>query len=294
MWTKNLTAYKRICQEYQDQVPVFFQPWWLDAVCSNGQWKPLVQGNSIWPVYCTQKWGIPYVTLPPLTPRLGWFSPALSPLPTGKMPFFAPYSVQHFAPNAAQEAWFEQKRHRITKRQYYLLKAPFDREVIWEQMNTMSKRQIRKGLEGLQFKEESDAKNLHSMMCRSLQRRSVEPCLSAHALEQIVRAALCANSGLVLSACDEQGKVHASAFFIWDRSCVYFICGGFDERIKQIGASRCLLWKGLSLAAHSHKSFEFGGGSDAGVGAVYAALGGVRQPYYRAVRYWPFFLKHFT
>lgn len=60
-------------------LPVFFQPWWLDAVCP-GAWGVCLSKNGegkiigILPFFYLKKWFLPFIDMPPLTPYLGpWF-----------------------------------------------------------------------------------------------------------------------------------------------------------------------------------------------------------------------------
>ena len=89
----------------------------------------------------------------------------------------------------------------------------------------------------------------------------------------------------MLTARNQQGQSVASAFFMWDYATVYYILGGFDERIPHNGAPRLLIWEGIKMACEQGKSFEFGGGSDPGVGDTFISMGGQKKGYFRAVRY---------
>jgi len=62
-----------------EDLPLFFQPWYLDIVCDKGEWGVSLahlgdQGISgIWPYYIKSVVGISSLALPPLTPYLGPF-----------------------------------------------------------------------------------------------------------------------------------------------------------------------------------------------------------------------------
>jgi hypothetical protein len=287
VWTKNLSEYERICRENQSKIPVYFQPWWLHAACGKGNWKPYVHvpSETIWPVYRKFKWCIPYVTMPPLTPRLGWYSPGIAlPHEPGPLPFRPFHMVQHVANNSTLKYWFETQGFTVTERSFYLRESPFVVENLWESLSSMSKRQIKKAEAQLRIQPEQDASVLHDMMLKSLRRHQIRHCIAFERLQEMVLAALQHQSGCIWTARDAQERPHAAAFMLWDEKTLYFVGGGLDESIKQIGASRLLLWKGIELAAQTGKAFEFGGGSDPGVGAVYDSMGGRKKIYYVALR----------
>lgn len=66
----------RIWAETCTHLPIFYQPWWLDAVCPD-QWGVALakdEGGKIigvLPFYRTKKWFLPGIDMPPLTPYLG-------------------------------------------------------------------------------------------------------------------------------------------------------------------------------------------------------------------------------
>src|SRR6185312_12801223 len=69
----NKSIYKKICEQ-KVSLPVFLQPWWLDAVC--GEWdveiaKKGEQVTGVWPYAIVKKAGVTILRNPRLTPYLG-------------------------------------------------------------------------------------------------------------------------------------------------------------------------------------------------------------------------------
>ncbi len=70
--------YHTWCSETENQVPIYYQGFWLDAVCSNYTWKAFIvrlHGKviGIWPLYIRQSWFMKWVDHPLFTPHLGLF-----------------------------------------------------------------------------------------------------------------------------------------------------------------------------------------------------------------------------
>ena len=68
-------AYTTFCTQVPD-VPVFLQPWYLDAVCQDGDWAAavVVEGDrpvAVLPYFVKQKRGFRYTTQPLFTKYLG-------------------------------------------------------------------------------------------------------------------------------------------------------------------------------------------------------------------------------
>jgi hypothetical protein len=288
MWTQNIEAYQRICAENTDKFPIFFQPWWLDAACCNGYWIPYVheESSTIWPVYYTRKWGIPYCTVPPLSPRLGWKS-ADKTFPSLLIndPIDTLYSLQHFDHEQVISEWFEQKNYQIVPKSYFTLDQPIILATALQTLRPTARQRLKKAMLNFEVVQETDVSNLHQMSIRSLARHGIKHTLGIARLEKIVAATAAHQSGIVLTARNKQGQSVASAFFIWDNHTVYYTLGGFDERIPHNGAPRLLIWEGIKIACEQGKSFEFGGGSDPGVGDTFISMGGQKKSYTKAVRY---------
>jgi hypothetical protein len=288
MWTQNLVAYQRICAENTDKFPIFFQPWWLDAACCNGYWVPYVheESSTIWPVYYTRKWGMLYCTLPPFTPRLGWKSTSKT-LPSILIndPINTIYSLQHFDNEHIISNWFEHKKYTIIPKNYFKIDQPIILATALKKLRPTARQLLKKAMLNFEVVQETEVTRLYQMSVRSLSRHGIKNRLGIHQLESIVAAVTTHQSGIMLTARNKQGQTLASAFFIWDHDTVYFTLGGFDERIPQNGAPRLLIWEGIKIACEQGKSFEFGGGSDPGVGHTFISMGGQKGGYLRAVRY---------
>jgi hypothetical protein len=70
-------AYRAFCAEAPRDFPLFFQDWYLDAVCAgHGRWQGMVLKKNdrvvaVWPLLLKTKWRQTYVVMPPLARFLG-------------------------------------------------------------------------------------------------------------------------------------------------------------------------------------------------------------------------------
>ena len=73
----NKEEYIRLCAE-NDDIPVFMQPWWLDAVCAGKEWDVLLSREDssnpesakilgAMPYLLRKKWGMRYIVMPQQT-----------------------------------------------------------------------------------------------------------------------------------------------------------------------------------------------------------------------------------
>ena len=71
----NKEKYIRFCEE-NDFVPIFSQPWWMDAVCVDGYWDVLLYEKNgeilgALPFYVKKRFGLSYITQPQLNAMTG-------------------------------------------------------------------------------------------------------------------------------------------------------------------------------------------------------------------------------
>jgi len=64
---KQKEKYILFCQE-ENAIPIFSQPWWLDAVCDYGYWDVAIveRGGQIWatmPYYIRKRYGFTFITM---------------------------------------------------------------------------------------------------------------------------------------------------------------------------------------------------------------------------------------
>ena len=100
--------------------------------------------------------------------------------------------------------------------------------------------------------------------------------LTRHWLEHSARKLLC--------AVDEQGRVHAAAYFVYDENTCYYLIGGGDPELRNSGAASLLLWEGIRFASTVSRSFDFEGSMIEDIERFFRAFGGTPQVYYRVSR----------
>ena len=285
-WIIDLPLYEQRVRQLQHQIPLFFQPWWLDAACGPDHWYPLCHPTEalIWPVFLRQKGPFRYLTMPPLTPRLGTCPPQLpSDADWTELRRLFPgliYCLQHFSTEIPPK---RAENGVLTPRHHYSIERTGDTGILWDNTHTLARRHIRKSEQLLTLQPNADPDQLYALMQRSLARHGVSHLLSPARFRLMVEASLTAGQGAVWAAKDDSGQIHAAIWLVWDHQSVYYLAGGLDDRIRQVGASRWLLWKGMELA--QGRRFDFGGGMSPSVGQVYASLGGQITPYTRMVWY---------
>lgn len=283
--------YATFCRQHAAQLPLFLQPWWLDAVSAGrGSWRGLVLRNGdhiegIWPLYRTTKWGLPYYTQPLLTPYCGpfWtedvpnmdaaFARAIKQLPHALILRFAMPTAQPEAA-ALRSAGF-----RLVP--YYTYRRTCE-EVSLSQFGSMTKRLLNKGLRTLRVQADDTSAHLLALAQTP---HSYYQHIAPTWFEQLYQACLAKGQGRIWSVWDTQNQLNAAAFFAWDNQWVYYLMPCTDKRFRGGGAARLLIWQGLQWAQSQGLGFDFEGGMPTNLDQLYASFGANRHHYWQVVRY---------
>ena len=276
-----MNRYTAFCRQHEAAMPLFYQPWWLDAVCDSGHWIPFIfEDQAVWPVYIKQKGPFKKVTIPVLTGRLGpWGKTSNLQSVLKQLPFVLG-KVIHVAGTKDTIRAFADLGFRTDEFRHYIIPSNKTLQQAEAGLSTMARRNLRSAAGELSVIKSDNINTLHALMSRSLERHGEKNPVSLPVATRLFAALSERECGAVWSAQNKEQQTVAAAFFAWDAQTVYYLAGGLDERLPQSGASRFLLWEGVKFALESGRSFDFGGGFVESVDAVYRSMGGVPQPYW--------------
>lgn len=282
-------------------VPIFHQPWWLDALVP-GQWDAVTVergGRTVarLPFVLRGPRWMRVLSQPPLTPFLGpWvrgepdakFTTALSDEMDLQAQLEAALPVaaafrQSFAPTVATGLPFIWAGYRAEVRYTYRLEDLSSEETLWSGLAGNIRREIRKAGRQLVVRDDLGIDGFHDIWAKTFSRQQVRA--PDPGLVERVEAA-CAGRGArtVLFACDAADRVHAVAYLVWDRSTAYYLMGGGDPDLRTSGASSLLLWEGIRRARAEADVFDFEGSMLPPVERFFRAFGGRPAPYLRVSR----------
>jgi hypothetical protein len=289
VWAINLDQYREFCKNHTAEIPLFYQPWWLDAVCVTGHWLPFVSkdGQSVWPVFIKKKGPFRKITMPPLTARLGPWPIHLAysskdTIEIIKKSGFALGFVQHLSGNLSDYTFLKNAGFQLRAFSHYIIQPDNTAAQIAKKMNSLSRRNLQKAALCLDCQPLKNMSVLDNLITRSLARHGEQNPIPLATAERLFKILVEKEQGTAWMAVDQETQIHAAVLLAWDNETIYYLAGGLDDRIPQIGASRFLLWKGIELALQHHKQFDFGGGFVPGVDAVYQSMGGESKTYVRA------------
>ncbi len=276
---------------------IFEEPWWLDAVAP-GLWGEAIvrAGEAVvarLPYVLKRRGGLVVVGQPPLTQTLG---PWMDRLPQkqskraarektlvadllGQIPRFH-LMQQDLAPSFTNALPFYWAGFDVRVRYTYRIDDVSDLNKVWSEFDQRARRSVRKAEQNLEVRPSEDIEPLIKLIDRTLRRagaRAPDPDL----VRRIDSVLAGRGRRSLFYAVDSANRMHAVAYFVWDDFTTYYLLGGRDEAMPEVGAPSLLMWAGIQGAAQRGQIFDFEGSMLAPIEEFFRGFGGVPTPYLR-------------
>ncbi|MBA3648943.1 MAG: GNAT family N-acetyltransferase [Chitinophagales bacterium] len=284
---------KKFCQS----VPVFHQPFWLDAVAGKNWdvalitkderllasmpfvFKKTLAGREIIMPHLTQFLG-PYYQLTASTYRsrlneeMDLISDLLSQIPSNSI-FFQRwhFSFQNWLP-------FYWERYRQTVRYTYILENILDHDILWSQFNEKIRREIKKAANNYIIEESKDVDAFYWLLKKNLLTKGNRIAFSREVLQNLYNGCKSNNAGQLWIAKDSSGKIDAAIFIVWDRTAAYYLIGGKNPENKNTGTMSFLFWHAIKTMSERVSVFDFEGSMIKGVENYFRSFGAKQKPYF--------------
>ncbi len=287
----------------EPQLPLCFQPWYLDAVCAGGSWGLALQEEDkqitgVWTWFEKKFLGLPYLTMPHFTKWMGpWLHPGrpggltqdherltalMAQLPrVVKQDQDCHPSLQNWLP--MYWAGYQQ-----STRYTYILQVD-DLEQVKAGCNRNVRRTIHKGESRLHLEEQADIAVLYLLLEKSFARQHLSLPYSLPLLTKHIQSLEENHAVKLFFALDDAGNYHGASALSWDQHRAYYHLSGDDPTFRESGAGIYLTWKAIEYTqAHLRgRVFDFLGSMLPGVELVRRNFGARQEPYFRISK-WPF------
>ncbi len=291
----NKIKYAKFISNFDD-VSIFSQPWWLDAVCGEDNWNViLVERDGIpvgsLPYFIKKKWFLNVITQPPLTQTIEplfdikaknkdekntkYLSEIIAKLP--KVPKFQ-MNLHSSITNWLPFFWegYSQSNYYT-----YILDSENDRESIWRDMSGKRRTEIRKSIKKeIKITSNESIETFYSLYKDTFLRKKRNPPYKKEFIINLINTCLERKSGRLLFSKNRDGITLSCAFFVWDNKKTYYLLGGLNANENTYGAQSLLLWDAIKYSIDSSKSFDFEGSMDKGIGQFFSSFGSERNNYF--------------
>ena len=288
-------AYHQFCQQNKD-LPIFFQDWYLDAVCKEGTWESaIIQKNKqvvgILPYYLKKKGPFTYITMPPLTKMMGPYittsyrkEPHFTKICKAlieQLPKVA-YYEQLFSYQITNWLPFYWKNFQQTTRYSYLLDIT-DLEGVYANFSAdYRNNKIKKAKQLVSIVKNFPLKDLYEVNKMSFDRQGIAIPYSFNFLTHLDKTLSTHQAKASFFAVDAQQQIHAVAYLIWDKERAYYLLAGDNPLLRNSGASTLLVWEMIQFAKEELgvKSFDFQGSMLASIERVRRQFGAQQKSYF--------------
>ena len=293
-------TYREICRQSKE-LPVFFQDWYLDAVCQDGEWGVLIGRHkdrvaAVFPYFLKQKWGFRYFSMPHFVKHLGPFifpefrAPKLSIRilqdMIDRLPKIASFK-QDFHPTLTNWLPFYWHGYEQTTRYTYQLDLTKSLTDLFDNLNRNMRRNIRKAESQVCVLEDLPLETFYHINHKSFQRQGLPIPYTFDLLKRHDEALGYHGSRKIFYARDERRNIHSVAYLIWDHRTAYYHLSGDDPAFRQSGSGILLTWKAIEYTKEvlNLPVFDFEGSMLEPVETIRRQFGARQQPYFRIWKY---------
>ena len=293
--------YLDFCRAAPD-VPVFAQPWYLDACAADGTWDVVLaeeKGRVVaaLPFFYKQKGPFKYATMPPF---VKWLGPYLLPELRGRLPKehellqallaqLPPLAAfkQNFYPTATNWLPFYWQQYQQTTYYTYRLHHLRDLTRVQAGLGTGIRRDIRLAQQQVRVVHDLSLAEFYRVNLLSFARQGLPAPYSLAQLGRLDAALMAEGQRQLFFAVDAQGRVHSVAYLIWDATTAYFLLAGDDPALRSSGAGVLLAWACIRYASEvlGLDCFDFEGSMLPGVERIRVRFGAVQTPYFFVWKY---------
>ena len=284
-----------------DNTCIFHQPWWLEAVAP-GKWDiiEIKKGGQVFasmPIVMEKRFGMNFLTMPPLTQSLG---PWIKPLP-GKystrlskekellnqlIEQLPPFSFFRQRFHYSQNNWlpFYWKGFNQTTKYTYILEDISDPEMVWDNLQGNIRREIRKARATVQVETTEDPNLMWKIWNLNFEQKGEKVKTKYEDFIRIDKACAKHNSRKIFIARDQDNNVHSSMYLVWDEQSAYYLIGGANPEFRTTGAASFLMYEAIKFASDKSKRFDFEGSMIESVERFFRGFGGIQTPYFEITK----------
>lgn len=274
----------------RDQLPLFSQPWWLDAACAAAGWDVVVatdrSGMTASMPYTLKRRGpLTIITQPDLTQKLGITFTNYETLSGDK---------------------YESTREKLTKElfeklpHYHVFTQTFDQSygdwlpLHWQGCSQSTRYSFELALSGSDDERESNFSHAKRKNLRRAEKlvtvredldvdqalehlgRTLQGDLSypPETLGRIMEASFARGQGKIFYAIDQTATIHSFAFFVWDDDRAYFLVSSVDPEFRNSGSLTLLVAHAMRWLSPRVGYFDFEGSMIQGVARSFRQFSG--------------------
>lgn len=296
----NKRKYKEFCNN-EINIPIFSQPWWLDAVCGGDNWDVVLyeKGGHIWaslPFYIKVNYGFTFLSMPLFTQKLGpyvkypnkqkyykrlsWEKECLTYL-FENLPSYDIYNqnFDYIINNWLPLYWMDYKQ---TTKYTYVINKNQDVEKSFE--NDIKRRYNKAKENNVEVIESHDIRLFYEINKKTFDRKEMKIPHTFNELNNLYNSAK-KNNAVKIFVAMQNDNIIAGAMLVYDCNTVYYILGGVDDELKSLGGMDAVLIKCILFANESSRNFDFEGSMVESIEKYFRSFGALQKRYFNIKKY---------
>lgn len=292
--------YEKFCTK--TYIPIFSQPWWLDAVCGKDNWGVHVLEKSgqllgAMPYYVENRNGYEIITKAHHSQNNGILinyqqnmkyvamldrqeevvnemCDYIESLGVDKYEQQYHYSFTNYLP-------FKWRDYSAMIRYTYVIDDTSDMEKICSNFKYIVRNQIKKAEKIVTIKEGMEIDKFYEINKLSYDRQGIEVPFSLKLLSRIEECCVAHDCRKILYAQDEEGNIHSVAYLVWDAQALYFLINGIDMDFTWSQSNSLLIRESIRVAHDLGRKFDFEGSVLQPIEHIFRGFGAEQKMYFR-------------
>lgn len=287
--------YHKFCKQNKD-LPIFFQDWYLDVACKEGEWQVAIvekahQPVGVLPYYIKKKGPFQYITMPPLTKMMGpYVVPAFRKEPKfteickaliKQLPPVA-YFEQTFTYDITNWLPFYWAQYQQSTRYSFLLDISDLDQVYRGFASNYRNNKMKKAKALVKIVRDLPLTDFYRVNKLSFDRQGIAVPYSEEFVQHFDKVLGDYGSRTTFFAVDEAEQIHSVAYVIWDQQRAYYLMAGDDPDLRGSGASILLVWEIIKFVKEELglNEFDFQGSMIQGIERVRRQFGAKQVSYF--------------
>ncbi|MBP7273259.1 MAG: hypothetical protein KA974_05435 [Saprospiraceae bacterium] len=292
-------AYRIFCEQHEATIPVFQQPWYLDAACGSDNWDAvfLIQRNdpeqkiiAVMPFYLKKKLGFTYIQQPAL---VKWWSPLIAPQLRHKEQSFlaelieqlpkVAYHVQQFYSDITDWLPFYWAGYQQTTQYYYEITELQNWTAVYQHIDSGYRRRIRLAATKLSLTDAFSANDFFTLNRATLLRNESDVGFTQAEFLRWYDALEQHSSGKIFAVQDAENRIHAACYLFWDAEAAYVYFGCDDPSLRQDSGYIYVLYEAMRFGQEVLKvsRFVFTGSMIQRIERILRQFGATQRSYFK-------------
>ena len=280
----------------QDDIPIFFQPWYLDAIAVDNVWDVVFYEENdiilgVFPYCFKKKMGFTKIVMPAFCPYLGYWIKYPSNASEYERRSLEKKVIQACIKGLPKFDDFRQKLYPgvdnwlpfywagFEQSTRYTYVIPYnDRVEPKASYKDSLKRQINKASKLMEIVEVEKLDAYFYLFEASFLKQGIQIPITQTILSQFFSTVNKHGKGKAYLAKDVDNQPLAIVLVIWDKQTTYYMAGGYDDRFAKTGSMSGLFAHAISEAYKRGQSFNFEGSMLENLEQYFRSFGGKLTP----------------